>query len=377
MQYDVFISYASENRGWAEKLETDLVKGNRRVFRDQTRLQAGGRWEAQLQQSLDQSQYLVVLWTNQAQSSNWVHKELARFERHTEVDPRRRLICVNLQGENPAYNVYQAIDSIKAAGVPVDQPDAVNPNLWSDVLSRIVSALDEDEEIERIDTAVLAMTAAEADPAHAGGLAPADLVPIEQNFGLTPADLMKRYGPTRLDWRPYDGQLTIKSGLDQLMAHVNAVVPSKRFGWRSISSDFWEDMTTNKPTEVAAALASARLSLVVVDAVSLLWRDVYRRVMLLREHLNTSTSTWVFVPPVPSDTRTLRYRDLVRGWSAPLLDAYFNPPLPRRDTFTPQLSVYCGDDGEIRRLLQTAIGEYMARSEKGPKSTFTQFRERP
>jgi hypothetical protein len=66
----------------------------------------------------------------------------------------------------------------------------------------------------------------------------------------------------------------------------------------------------------------------------------------------------------------------VRGWSAPLLDSYFNPPLPRRDTFAPQLSVYCGDDAEIRRLLQTAIGEYMARSDKGPKSTFTQFRDR-
>jgi hypothetical protein len=373
MQYDIFISYASENRGWAEKLEADLVKGNRRVFRDQSRLQPGARWETQLQQSLDQSQYLVVLWTSQAQSSNWVHKELARFERHTEVDQRRRLICVNLQGDNPAYNMYQAIDSLKAAGVPIDQPEAVNPNLWNDVVAHIVAALDEDEEIERIDTAVLAMTDSEADPAQPRGLKPENLAPIEQVFGLTPVDLQKRYGPTRLDWKPYDGQLTIKAGLDQLMTHVNAAVPTKRFGWRGISADFWEPMMTGKPTQVAAALASARLSLVVVDAVSLLWQDVYQRVMLLREHLNTSTSTWVFVPPVASDTRTLRYRDLVRGWSAPLLDSYFNPPLPRRESFAPQLSVYCGDDFEIRRLLQTAIGDYMARSEKGPKSTFTQF----
>jgi hypothetical protein len=376
MRYDIFISYASENKGWAEKLEADLLRNNRRVFRDQTRLEAGRKWETQLQQALDDSQYLVVLWTNQAQGSNWVHKEMARFERHTEVDAKRRLICVNLQGENPAYNIYQAIDSLKIANVAVDQPDAVNPNLWSEVLSRIVAALDEDEDVERIETAVLAMTASEADPAQPGGLSPAQLAPIQQNFGLTAADLQKRYGPTRLDWRPYDGQLTIKSGLDDLMAHLNGSLASARFGWRSISPDFWDDMTTTKPAQVAASLGSARLSLVVVDAVSLLWQDVYRRAMLLREHLNTSTSTWIFVPPVPSDTRILRYRDLVRGWSSPILDSYFNPPLSRRDSFSPQLSVYCGDDGEIKRLMQTAIGEYMARSEKGPKSTFTQFHER-
>src|SRR6476659_4239635 len=107
MDYDVFVSYTAADRAWAEKVEGDLAAGGLRVFRDQNRLDAGRKWETQLQTALDGSQHLVVVWSNRANSSSWVQKELARFDNHAAEDDRRRLICLNLEGDNPAYSTFQ------------------------------------------------------------------------------------------------------------------------------------------------------------------------------------------------------------------------------------------------------------------------------
>ncbi len=377
MQYDIFISYASEDVSWAQKLETDLLAGGRTVFRDQTRLQVGRRWESQLQAALDDSQHMVVLWSSSAHASHWVTKEMARFERNTELDARRRLICINLEGQNAAYSTYQNIDLTTASA-----PGAagIDQRLWGDAISRIRTAFDDDEDFERIETVVLAMNSDEANPAKRGGLTLKQLDTIERELGLSAADVQKRYAADRLEWRPYGGASTVKALLDELFDNVNAelarIMPGLRFGWRAADADFWADMTTQKPTDVAARVANAKLSLVIIDALSLQWPEIYQRTMLLRDNLKGSPSAWVFVPPFASEPKLLKYRDLVKGWSAPLLNAYFNPPLGRRDPFAPHLGVFCGDGAEIRRLLQTTISEYLARGERTPQHPYMKYQGR-
>jgi hypothetical protein len=375
MTYDVFISYAAEDAAWATRLEHDLVAAGRKVFRDATRLQVGRRWEQQLQQALDESQHLIALWSKNAKASDWVHKEMGRFERNTENDNARRLICVNLEGQNLAYQTYQNIDVNYA-----DDPAGLDPNVWSRVLAQIRTAIEEDEDVERIDTVVLAMTEAEADPNQAGGLSRAHLDTIKAHFGLAEADVRRRYTGGRLDWHPYGGDLSVRALLDQLIDTVNAdvskVAPDVRFAWRPAPDDFWLPFDTDTPRDVAARLASAKLSLVVVDSLSLQWHEIYRRSILLRDYLKNSSSTWIFVPPLPSEPTTLRYRDLVRNWSAPLLDTYFNPPVPRSDQPAPQFGVFCGDRGEMRRLVLGAVGEYLGKQERAPRSPYTDYRGR-
>src|SRR5512140_1443259 len=353
MQYDTFISYASEDVAWARKLDKDLQAAGRKVFRDETRLQVGRRWEIQLSEALDASQHLIAIWSPNAKASDWVHKEMGRFERNTETDAKRRLICVNLEGRNLAYETYQNID-VGFAG----DPAKLDPNEWNKALDRLRLAIDEDEGVERIETVVLAMTAEEADPAKAAGLSQKQLDAITAGFGLSEAEVRSRYKGGRLDWHPYGGPLSIKTLLDAMVDTVNgqvsAAVPDARFAWKPVADELWLESGGATPREVAGGLANANLSLVVVDALSLQSPAIYQQSMLLREYLKTSSTTWIFVPPLPSDPTMVKYREMVRKWSAPLLDVYFNPPVARRDQLQPRFGVFCGDDAEIRRLVLSA-----------------------
>lgn len=371
MLYDTFISYASEDVAWARKLDKDLQAGGRRVFRDETRLQVGRLWESQLSDALDASQHLIVIWSAHAMASNWVHKEMGRFGRNSDTDPKRRMICINLEGRNTAYATYQDIE----VGFGGD-PAALDANKWNDLLARIKTAIDEDEGVERIQTVVLALTADEADPARPGGLSREHLDTIKDQFGIPEAEVRNRYKGGRLDWHPYAGELSIRTLLDQVIDTVNRAaqeVPDARFAWRPVSDDLWLESSSRRQ-EVAAALSAARLSLVVVDALSLKSPPIYKACMVLREYLKGGGSTWIFVPPVPSDRTMIRYRELVRDWSDPLLESYFNPPVPRRDQRLPHFGVFCGDDAEMKRLVLGAVGEYLGLNERTSKSPYIDYK---
>ena len=376
MTYDIFLSYAAEDVAWAAKLETDLKADGTKVFRDGSRLEVGRKWEPQLQQALDQSQHLVNLWSNNAKNSNWVHKELSRFERQAEDDSKRRLICVNLEGRNDAYQSYQHIDIDYAA-----DPAGLDADVWRSLVTRIRAAIEEDENVERIETVVLAMTADDADTSKGGGLSRASLTTIQEQFGLSESDVRARYTGGPLDWHPFGGPVSVRSLLDQLIVAVNGAVgtasPDLHFGWRPVADEFWLPLeSANGARDVATRLARSKLSLIVVDTLSLQAQSIYRRLMLLRDYLKNTNSTWIFVPPMQSDPQIIRYRQLVQSWSAPLLDAYFNPPVGKRDAPLPQLGVYCGDDGEMRRLVLSAVGDYLSTSERPARSPYTDYRGR-
>ena len=74
-EYDVFISYKSEDRPWADKLYSDLQSKGLVPFIDHKRLEAGREWEPQLAVALGRSEHLVVLWSDEADRSSWVRKQ--------------------------------------------------------------------------------------------------------------------------------------------------------------------------------------------------------------------------------------------------------------------------------------------------------------
>jgi hypothetical protein len=71
----------------------------------------------------------------------------------------------------------------------------------------------------------------------------------------------------------------------------------------------------------------------------------------------------------------LNYRKAIRGWTVGMLDEYFNPPIPRMLPFKPHVGLFCGDDAEIRRLVQTVISEHRGPDDRTPKSAYTQFQQ--
>src|SRR5262245_54730129 len=79
--YDVFISYSSRNEAWAAAVEQLLKHGRYSVFRDHSGLTTGDHLERLLRE-VRRSTMLLVLVSDAAMQSDWVHRELlAHLER--------------------------------------------------------------------------------------------------------------------------------------------------------------------------------------------------------------------------------------------------------------------------------------------------------
>jgi hypothetical protein len=373
-EYDVFVSYSSTDGGWAARLEQALADAGLSVFRDKTRLAAGDKWDARLREAINGSQHLVALWSDPAKNSDWVARELYRFDALAEGDASRRLILLNLQGQNKSLTAFQSIDELNSAEQYQAGVEAVDVNRWSAVVDKIVAAVRRSDDSIPFTAAVLTMTADQL--AKAG--VPERLATVEQRLGIPAQQIGARYGASRLDWKPYGGPATIRTLLDGVVNHLNGLAADAglRFRWEEVSSDLWADTATNKPSQAAGNLARAPLSLVIVDLLALRDDDVFQRCSILRQHVRKDTSAWIVVPPMPSDPRMLAYRELVVGWSRPLLDAYLDPPIPNLEANPPQYSIHCGDESELQRMVRTAAGRYVAsRTPAGSGSPILRMRE--
>lgn len=84
----VFLSFAPEDRAAAQLVEKRLTTAGARVFSDESSIVAGGDWTKQLEDSLAESDSVVVLLSNSSRRSSWVASEVqAALERKRAVLP--------------------------------------------------------------------------------------------------------------------------------------------------------------------------------------------------------------------------------------------------------------------------------------------------
>jgi hypothetical protein len=76
-QRDVFLSYNSQDRQFAERLAGDLVGHGLRVWWDQWEMQVGDSLIAKIQEGIQASSWLTVVLSPTSVASNWVKRELA------------------------------------------------------------------------------------------------------------------------------------------------------------------------------------------------------------------------------------------------------------------------------------------------------------
>jgi TIR domain-containing protein len=363
---DVFISYSHEDSGWAQKLHQLLTAAGINTYLDAARLQAGQYWEQSLATEVNASRSLVVLYSNAAQRSNWVQREVGLFDGYTLADPKRRLIYINLEGEDQSRVSLQHINDLRTLGLYAGGADKVDQNTWDKVVRRIKSVIEDNDDAVRIAVAVLTLTKNDvADPATSK----LDFDEIQRTFQLDAAAVQRRYADDRLDWNPYGEAVTIRTTLNQLIDSLSQA-SGKRFRWRAAPDGLWDDATID---EAVVEVVNAPLSLVVVDTLALKHEDVYRTMTQLREFLKRSLTCWLLFPPTASDPRMLSYHSVIKRWSSPLLRDYFEPPIPP-DVMAPQFGVHCGDSNELQRMVRLAAGAYIVRSEGSPKVAFTQYR---
>ena len=76
-QRDVFLSYSSQDRRFAERLAGDLVGHGLRVWWDRWEMQVGDSLIAKIQDGIQASSWLAVVLSPTSVASNWVKRELA------------------------------------------------------------------------------------------------------------------------------------------------------------------------------------------------------------------------------------------------------------------------------------------------------------
>jgi len=362
---DVFISYSHVDALWADKLYSALKDGGLNPYLDRARLKGGDLWEQSLARQVNDSRNLIVLRSAAAKASDWVSREVGLFDGFTLADPKRRLIAVNLEGEDISRASFQQLNHLRGAGIYAAGADHVDPNVWAAALQAIRDAIEDNDDALKIAVAVLTLTKAEVE----GAGSKVSFAEIAEKFGLDAATVRQRYPGSRLEWRPFGEAKSISTIVDELITRLpSGGGRNLRWRWRPAPEELWD---VDRIDDAVVQIVNAPLSLVVVDTLALTHPDVFRIMTQLRDFLKRSVTSWLIFPPKPSDASLLAYRTVVKRWSAPLLREYFEPPIPP-DVTAPQFGVHCGDADELQRMVRLAAGAYLSRIEGSPKATFTQ-----
>ncbi len=78
--YDIFISHSSKDKEKAQFLAVDLKSQGYKVWFDTVEIEPSEDWIEEIEQGIDGSSVVVVIWTENAASSKWVKRELARAD---------------------------------------------------------------------------------------------------------------------------------------------------------------------------------------------------------------------------------------------------------------------------------------------------------
>jgi hypothetical protein len=303
---------------------------------------------------------LVVLWSPQAQQSDWVKQEIYRFaEFHEAVRPiESRLIAVLLEGDSQAINAYQAISDLKDAGDYRAGAANVDPNRWQRAVQKVRDAIQNAEPGMGVPLAILTITKAQLAriaPDDKPDLGVPTLNELLSRVGIaSQEDLAKRYGESRNNWKPFGGQEDIWTILSRLKDRINL-----RFApgvhWRPIGERFWS-ADIHAVEEEARKLVSESLSVIVLDPVGLYDQDLRNRFRRLDQAVHNEHTLVLSLSPVGPPTGSIVVRETVRQICTPMLSHFFDPPIPTSAYASCGINI--GDEEDIRRLVFQCFGRH-------------------
>jgi hypothetical protein len=368
-RYDLFISYSSQDREWAVRMKNDLKRRRiENVFLDTERLEKGLPWEPSLREAVRSSRHLVVLWTQAARDSDWVSKETALFDvlaGESAPPGSRRLLCVRLdQAPHRTFESLQLYGELTATAAYAQGSAALAGRLadaWQGIVTDITAVVRSAGNETPLPLALLAMTHTEAaqlrlDETFAERVQPLSRTIAALNLASF-AQLTERYGASRMDWRPFDGTKTVRELLDELLGKINALsqgaLPGRTFRWRE--TDLLGGDIPTARAEIANLLSD--LALIVIDPISLYHPAFFNRFSLLKAYVEREQTVLMTLapsgmPPVVADLRML-----IQGFTEPLLDFHFVPPVP----FDRQYSTcypHVFDSSEMEQAVRRRLGLY-------------------
>lgn len=365
-RFDVFISYSRLDHAWARRLHADLKAKGLEVFLDEQRLQAGGRWELDLQEALASSKHLVVLWSPAAKQSDWVAAELNRFaqiihSRGTESRDRL-LIQVVLEGEeNTTLGAYQAIRDVKSAGAYANGAGEVDASLWRGVIARITDATNHIDTSLLVPLLIVSMTASELngiDAALPQAAPTPSFADVLAHLGVgTKEELAASYGETVRRWRPFCSQDDIETLLTTVSDEINALSRQDNgdeFRWEFVDEDFWSGV----PARVSSAVnrLAKDSAVVIIDALSLYVTSIQLHFLnQLHRALANPKALFLVPAPFPTPASSLQLRSLVQHMASRVFEHSYEPPILRGDAYA-RCNAAAADALDLRAWVLNAVG---------------------
>jgi hypothetical protein len=368
--YDIFISYSSPDRPWAERLYADLTAKGAKVFFDRERLDAGLPWKQELLSAVKGSRHLVVLWSEHAEGSQWVSAELSYFTANADRDgvgmpSDRRMIQVLLRGENTVYADLQAID-LRSSGYPDTMPE--DPE-WSRVGARIADAALLDESTVLIPLLLMTTTAQDVvrmDPAK-GRLGGPTLEKLLADVNIAGETISEHYGDRRTDWRPFGANVRIQDTLTMLADELNSEMANagsrpagrrgvRRLRWEYVDEEFWS-------SEAGATRVTRRLShgpaVVVVDPVSFYDESVFDYYSAFApDILRNPRASVIVLSPFPTAEASVALRNALTSLARQIYKHCYNP-LTLIGSSHARCGMGVGDATELAGWLASSVGQHV------------------
>lgn len=296
--YDVFISYKSEEESWAKRLAKTLRDFGLKVWRDHdpgNGIPVARVWSDEIKNAIRSSEKMIVLWSNLllTNAASVVHEEINEMATLVNNDQTgsRNLIPVSLDGtltanyqnlkalqsDNSFQNLYQKYG---AAGA-----DDVKTMEWYSAVKTLIETLGIKDVME-VRFVVAAMNRAQAielrdDPtvySQDGNILTKMLAVMNRTSPFN----VDRYGNSPDEWKPFP---QLNASIKDIIEQYDA---DKRDHYQS-NNDFAKWIVVSYSEEMfsadAAVRANARNSidnkpcLVIVDPVSLMHRRIYNSIL--------------------------------------------------------------------------------------------------
>jgi hypothetical protein len=354
--YDVFISYSSLDRSWAERLAADLGERGVKCFFDHKSLRDGPGWEQQIKVALTESRHIVCLWSKAAKESVWVGRELATFDVLHPSEAEGSLLLKVLLDETPsAYasrqlvRVEPMLQAYEVARPPWPGDD------WLALVTRVQRSVKQDLNVLTIPVALLTLT-----QGLVSKIGVDELMKIADQLELDGAALAARYGNSRLEWRPFiDSTASIGALIDQVKVELDQRLAPRSVHFEFPDETFWADHETAQTW--VKAMKERGIGAIVIDPVALSMVGVHTRLSLFAQVLGLENVSILALHPQQASDRATKFRRWMKEFAASVVHSHFDPPLAAEIIFSARCSIGLDDPSEMRRLLQACIGQSLRR----------------
>ena len=373
-EYDVFISHKSEDLQWALKLRKSLQDKGFKAFVDEKDLLSGSGWERQLGETLQNSHHLVVLWSNEADHSQWVRREIAHFDtRVYSLTPNdTQIIFILLEGDNTAYSSFQMISELKTAGAYNAGVNQLNPNLWSQVVDKVTRAIESTDTSKPVSLLIMAMTNDRIKQIEPTMLFPGgfkSLNTLLEDLGMetvkTRDDLAQYYGNQPKDWRPFGSAVSIWTIMDSLKDEINRI-QSNHIRWELIGDDFWS--ANFEAAEKEAEKLISDWAVIIIDPLSFYDTDIsYRFNNYVYRSFENAKAVFLALPPFSILSPYLNFRTIMQRMVTRIFNHFYNPPIIHGTTCA-KCNINIANEQDIKQYLLTSIGVGVITERPEPKN---------